>query len=148
MKIILKKDIPNLGMAGEVVNAKDGYARNYLIPKGLAEEATPSGLARAKEFEKELAKRVLAEKEKATLLAEEIKGIKIEIGMKAGENGKLFGSVTNSDIAEGLLGKGYEIDRKKIEMKENIKSLGSHEVQIKLHQDVTAKLEVEVIGLE
>lgn len=145
MKIILKKDVPNLGLAGEIVNAKDGYARNYLIPKGLAEEATPSGIAKAKEYQKAMAKRAQLEEEEARKLASDIGGLKMQIAMKAGEKGKLFGSVTGGDIAEFLAGKNITIDKKKIVMEESIKSLGSHEVHIKLHQEVVAKLEVEVL---
>ncbi len=148
MKIILKKDVPNLGLAGEIVIAKDGYARNYLIPKGLAEEATPSGIAKAKEYQKAMAKKAKLEEEEAKKLAGDIGKLKMEIAMKAGEKGKLFGSVTGGDIAEFLATKDVAVDKKKIIMEESIKSLGSHEVQIKLHPEVLAKLEVEVVEAE
>jgi len=144
MKIILKKDVPNLGFAGDVVTVADGYGRNYLIPKGLAEEATSSNLARAEEYRKERKAREQAVVEEAKEMASEIEGISMQMKMKSGEKGKLFGSVTSGDIADFLNGKGFSVDKKKVELDENIKSLGTHRVPIKLHPEVTVELEVVV----
>ncbi len=148
MKIILKENIENLGEAGQIVKVADGYARNYLIPRGLAEEATAAGIARAKEYQKTMAKKTLAEKEEAEKLTEVIQDLKMKVTMKAGEKGKLFGSVTKSDIAEFLQKNDLELDKKKIELEENIKTLGTHIVPIKIHKDVTCELEVEVLEEE
>lgn len=144
MKIILKENVDGLGGAGDLVQVKDGYARNFLIPKGLAEEATPAGMARAQEYKRAQQKKMEAAKENAKEIARKIEGIKMEVEMKAGEKGKLFGSVTSSDIAEFLQSKGFDVDKKKIVLEENIKSLGRHKVEIKLYKDVSAQLVVDV----
>lgn len=144
MQVILKENLKNLGKVGDIVSVKDGYARNYLIPRGLAINATSKNL-RALEH----AKRVVMEKAKklvntAQSLAEKISATDITIKAKAGEEDKLFGSVTAIDIAEALKEKGLEIDRKKIVIEEPIKRLGQHTVYVKLHPEVTAQLIVKV----
>lgn len=144
MKIILKENIPNLGQAGEVVKVADGYARNYLIPRGMAEEATPASMARADEYRRKQEDMEDAVRAEARELARQIEGMKMEIQMKSGEKGKLFGSVTSGDIASYLNSQGIEIDKKKVELEENIKSLGTHIVPIRLHPEVIVDLEVEV----
>lgn len=145
MKVILLEDVKNVGKKGEVVNAKDGYARNFLFPRNLAIEAIPSNL---KKLENE--KRIQAEKEKelfdeAKKLEDELAKITIVLKSKVGENGKLFGSITNKEIAENLESeKGISIDKRKFELKEAIKSVGEYSVKVKLHPKVVADLKVIV----
>ncbi len=145
MKVILKSDVKDLGRMGEVVNVKDGFARNFLVPQGLAVEASTKNV-KAFEHEKkkiqELAKKV---KVGAAGLAEKIAATKIVIKAKAGEEDKLFGSVTAMDIAEALKAEGLEIDKKKLVLDEPIKRLGEYTVAIKLHQEITAQLNVQVV---
>lgn len=148
MDIILKENVDGLGIIGEQVSVKSGYARNYLVPKGLAIAANISSV---KELEHE--KRQLARKlEKATKDAEAIKAriekVACEFTQRAGEEGKLFGSVTSMDIEAKLTAAGIEIDRKKIQMPEAIKTLGEHEVSVKLDAGVVALVKVLVKPLE
>jgi large subunit ribosomal protein L9 len=145
MKVILKNDVKDLGQAGEVVNVKDGFARNYLVPQGLAVEASTKNV---KEFEHEKKKiQEMARKVKAgaTGLAEQIAAAKIVIKAKAGEEDKLFGSVTSMDIADALKAAGIEIDKKKIQLDEPIRRLGEHTVAVKIHSEVSAQLNVQVV---
>ena len=140
MKVILLKDVKNIGQAGQVVNVADGYGRNYLIPRGLAKVATEGSLTNL-EHQKDLAKKKADQKTKAALdLKTELEANPVEIKVKAGEAGRLFGSVTSGDIADQL-----GLDKRKIELKENIKTLGVHLVTIKLHKDITATLKVKVV---
>ena len=146
MQVILKKDVQNIGEVGDLVNVKDGYARNYLIPNSLAEIATPGALAQR---ERNIA-RIKAKAEKlhqdALAAKEEIEKIeKITLSARAGESGKLFGTITTKKLSEELLAKcGMEIDKKKIQMEESIKSFGVYEVKVKLHPKVTGTLKVKV----
>lgn len=144
MKVILKEDVKNLGIIGAIVNVADGYGRNYLIPRDLAVEANPKNL---KQFEHE--KKIIlakAEKVKASArdLSEKISELSIVIEAKAGDEDKLFGSVTTMDIADAISKQGIEIDKRKIILEEPIKRLGSYDVAVKVHQDVTATVKVEV----
>ncbi|HMK55094.1 MAG TPA: 50S ribosomal protein L9 [Dissulfurispiraceae bacterium] len=145
MKVILKSDVKDLGRMGEVVNVKDGFARNFLVPQGLAAEANTKNL-KAFEHEKrkiqELAKKVMAG---ASDMAERIAAAKVTIHAKAGEEDKLFGSVTSMDIADALKASGIEVDKKKIVLEEPIKRLGDYAVTIKLHAEVSAQLNVQVV---
>ena len=136
MKVILLKDIKGLGKAGDLVNAKDGYARNFLFPKGDAIEATPGNLKKWKENkEKEAEKKDNEHKE----------AISVTLIGKAGEGGRLFGSITSKDIADALKSQHkIDIDRRKIELKDNIKSLGTTSVDVKVYPEVTARLDVNV----
>jgi len=146
MKVILQEDVKALGKKGQIVEVKEGYARNFLFPKNLAVEATDKNLKELNRQKK--IKEQKAEKEflEAKELAEKIKGITVTLQVKSGENGKLFGAVTSKDIAENLIKKHkLKIDKRKIELKENIKSLGTYEVSIKLHPKVLAELTVKVI---
>lgn len=145
MKVILKEDVKHLGKMGQIVDVADGYARNYLIPKGFVAEASTKNI---KFLEHE--KRVIQEKAKkikdsAQDVASRISSTVISIKAKAGEEGKLFGSITTMDIAEALQKEGIEIDKKKISLEEPIKRLGSYTVNIKLHTDVSAPLNIQVI---
>ena len=145
MKVILKADVKDLGRMGEVVNVKDGFARNYLVPQGLAAEANTKNV-KALEHEtkkiQEMAKKV---KSGASGLAEQIAAAKVTIKAKAGEEEKLFGSVTSMVIADALKAEGIEIDKKKIHLDEPIKRLGEYTVTIKLHSEVSAQLNVQVV---
>ncbi|MEJ6951966.1 50S ribosomal protein L9 [Natronospora cellulosivora (SeqCode)] len=145
MKVILKKDVKNIGKKGEVANVSDGYARNFLIPKGLVEEATKSTMNELKHKSK-VEKRKEEEKLKeAKELASKLEKEKFEVSVKAGENGRLFGSVTNKDIATAVKKAGYKIDKRKINLDEYIKAIGVHKVKVKIYDNVDATLTVKVI---
>lgn len=148
MKVILKENIKTLGKKDEIVNVSDGYARNYLFVKNLAEEANASNLARLQSRKDAAQYKKDVEKDEATKISEQIEKIKLVFRVKAGENGKVFGGVSSKEIAEKLE-KDYSIkvDKKKIELKETIKTLGITKVQIKLYEDVYANLKVEVLSL-
>jgi large subunit ribosomal protein L9 len=145
VQVILREDVASLGHAGDLVKVKPGFARNYLLPQGKAIVATE-----ASKRELEHQKRVIAEKvrrDRELLDAERKKydGVVVEIAAQAGEEGKLFGSVTAAQIADALVERGLEIDRRRIELADPIKSLGEHDVVVRLHRDVTATLKVNVI---
>jgi large subunit ribosomal protein L9 len=145
MKVILRDDVKNVGKMGQVIDVADGYARNYLVPRGLAVEANTKNI---KSLEHE--KRIIGEKAKkiknsAQDLANKILTITLTIKANAGEEGKLFGSVTTMDIAELLKNEGIEIDKKKIFLDEPIKRLGSYSVNVKIHPEISAQLAVEVV---
>lgn len=144
MKVILHEDVPRVGKAGEVVNVAPGYYRNFLNPRDIAVKATPQALKQFEQRKKTLEKIEGKEKEEAQKLAEELKDVTIKIEMRAGESDRLFGSVTTSDIAEKLLKKGYEVDRKQIHLSEPIKSLGEFDIEIKVHSEVTATIKLIV----
>ncbi len=145
MKVLLLKDVKGLGKAGEIKEAKDGYARNYLIPKGFAKLATPEVI---KEWQEEQARKeaeLKAELEKINKTKEKLENEKIVIKHKLGANGQLLGSVTNKEIAEVLQQKGFDIDKKQIEHK-TIKAPGIYTIDIKLGHGIHAKVEIEVEG--
>jgi len=145
MKVILVKDFPALGIAGEVREVADGYARNYLIPKGIALPATPENL-KGWELRKQALERKLAHRaEELKALAEKLEGLTLQLKAKAGSGGRLYGSITSADIAEELQRQGMEVDRRQIEMDQPIKELGSHEVTVRLGPKLAAKIRVEVI---
>jgi large subunit ribosomal protein L9 len=148
MEIILTEDVPKLGHAGDVVRVKDGYARNYLLPRGMALLAT-----RGRVRELEHKKRMIEEKDRKEIhshegFARQINALELEFDVHASEEGKLFGSVTNSDIASQLKEKGVEVDRRKIELPEPIKLVGEYSVPIRLHRQVTAEVAVKVTSLD
>ena len=144
MKIILRKDVATLGDAGEVVTVKNGYANNFLIPQGYAIRAT-EGTIRALETEKkQQARKIELQRKSARDLATKIEQLTLKVQAKAGESGKLFGTVTASDIAEALKAQGVEIDRRKITLEAPIKSLGKYEADAKIFLDITVKLNIEV----
>ncbi len=145
MKIILKEDIKKLGKMGQIVDVADGYARNYLVPKGLAVEASTKNIRSLEHEKKIIQEKARKHKDSAQDLASRISSLTLTIKAKAGEEEKLFGSVTTMDIAEALLAQGVEIEKKKIVLEEPIKRLGSYSVQIKLHPDVSVPLTIEVI---
>lgn len=148
VQIILRQDIENLGDTGDIVDVKAGYARNYLLPQGFAYEATPANLRRHEEERSHLVNRSLRDRERAEKTAQELEGVSVSLKVKAGEEGRLFGSVTSSDIASSLAEQGIEIDRHIIRLEEPIKQLGVYKVPIRLHADVQPEVSVWVIAEE
>jgi large subunit ribosomal protein L9 len=144
MEVLLREDIEHLGGRGELVKVKAGYGRNYLLPRGLAVQATPSNLKQIEQQRLALLKREAALRETAEQQAGLVRDVTLEFNRRAGEHGLLFGSVTSMDLAEALAAKGYEIDRKRIQLKDPIKELGEYEVPVRLHREVTASLKVIV----
>ena len=145
MKIILLKDVKGLGKKGDLVNSKTGYARNFLFPKELAIEATSANLKKWQEETKDKEDKVQKEKEKALKLKENIDELTIDIKGKGGEGGRLFGSITSKDIADSLKNQyKIDIDKKKIELKENIKTAGITSVEVRVYPEITASLKVNV----
>lgn len=144
MNVILKEDVKNLGRMGDTVDVKDGYARNYLLPKKLAIEASDRNLKAVEELKKQIARRLEKEKEDAKSLAQKLSVLTLTLRAKAGEEGKLFGSITTMDIEEALRGQGLEIDKKKITLEEPIKRLGSYTASVRLGPEATATLVIEV----
>ncbi len=145
MKVILQEDVKSLGKMGDVVNASDGYARNYLIPKKLAVEANVKNVKALEHEKRKLDDKAKKIKTEAQGLAEKLSSVSLTLRAKAGEEEKLFGSITNKDIAEALKGQGLDIDRKKILLEEPIKRLGSYTIGVKVHSDVTAKINVSIV---
>lgn len=147
MKVILTEEIRGLGTRGDVVTVKDGYARNYLLPKNLAREATTANLKQIEHERRKWALLAQQEKEAAQKSANAVKGVKIQIEKRVGEHGHLFGSVTANEIADALLEKGIEVDKRRIELAQPIKNIGVHEVEVRLHRDVAAQIQVEVVPM-
>jgi large subunit ribosomal protein L9 len=145
MKIILKENLKNLGHQGDILVVKDGYANNFLFPKGYAIMATPSNIKVLEENNRQGALKRTKLKTDAEAVAEKLKDVTVTIGTKAGANDKIFGSVTALQIAQVLSTKGYDIDRRKIEVGD-IKVLGTYEATVNLHRDVVVNIKVEVIA--
>ena len=145
MKVILRQDFENLGKAGEIVAVKNGYARNFLIPKGIAVNATARNMTLLKEEEKIQERQQNRERRKSEALAKQLSSVSVTIPVSVGEEDRIFGSVTTQTIAEVLKEKGFEVDRKKIHLEEPIKALGIYTVPIKLHRDVEANIRVWVV---
>jgi large subunit ribosomal protein L9 len=145
MEVILKEDVPKLGNRGEVVKVAEGYGRNYLLPKKLAIRATAANKAVIDQMKAAAVRRVAKEKGNAELLAKQFEGVSLTFSRKAGENDSLFGSVTSSDVAHELEGRGFNVDRRKIELEHPIKSLGEFNVIIKLHREVSVTIKVTVV---
>ena len=148
MEIILKQDVPNLGYTNEKINVKPGYARNYLIPKGIAILATETNKKVLAENLKQKAHKEEKIRNQADDLAKQLKNITVKIGAKAAESGKIFGSVNAIQIAQALKDQfNFEIDRKKIHVdQEHIKELGSYKARINLHKDINVEINFEVVG--
>ena len=144
MKVLLLKDVKKIGKKGEVLEVKEGYARNFLIPNGMAVEASGGALKQVEEGKKAQDRKKSKEKEEAETLSQKFGTLSLVIRHKAGEENKLFGSITSAEIADALAAKGMEIDKKKIFLDEPIRHVGRHEVKVKLHPDVTAVLSVTV----
>lgn len=144
MKVILADDVRGLGHRGETVTVKPGYARNFLFPQGVAYEATEANVRRLAEEKKKYDEKTLREKVVASEAASRVEGLTVTIAKKAGEEGQLYGSVTATDIADALAAKSIEVDRRRIELAEPIRRVGSHTVHVRLHKDVVATLTVNV----
>lgn len=147
MKVILLADVKGKGKAGDVIKVNDGFARNMLFPKGLAKEATAGNLKNLEKQKAEAAAEEAANRAKAKELAAELEKITVKIETKAGDNGKLFGSITSADIAAACKEQfGFEVDKKKINLDAPIKTAGNSELTVKLYPEVAAKLKVEVVA--
>lgn len=144
MEVILKEDVANLGHRGDVVKVADGYGRNFLLPRKLALQATLANKAVIEQMKAAAARRSATEKAQAEELLKTLDTVVLSFTRKSGENGQLFGSVTSADIAAGLQTKGFEVDRRKIQLTDPLKSLGEYTVAIKLHREVTAHVKVQV----
>ena len=147
MKVILKADIKGVGKKDEVINASDGYARNFLFPKNLAVEANAENMSKLKAKQDSAKYQKDKEKEEAIKVADKLSKILLKIKVKAGENGKIFGGVSAKEIAQALSNEyKIEVDKKKIDLKETIKTLGVHNVDIKLFEGVVGKVRIDVIS--
>ena len=145
-QVLLREDIDNLGARGEVVRVKAGYARNYLLPRRLAVEATASNVKQIEGERAALMKREAKERSTAEGQAEQLRNLTLKFERKVGEAGVLYGSVTSMDIAHALKEQGYEVDRRKIVLREPIKRFGNYNVPVRLHREVTIELPVSVLG--
>ncbi len=146
MEVILRQDIDGLGLEGDIVNVAKGYARNYLIPKGRAVEASPQNIKDLELLQKKIEVRKSKAKDDAEKLKEKIEEVVLSFSVKAGEEGKLYGSITTMDLASDLEKQGIDIDRRKIIMERPIKSLGEFELPVKLYPEVTGSLKVTVVA--
>jgi large subunit ribosomal protein L9 len=146
MEVILKEDVANLGHRGDVVKVADGYGRNFLLPRKLALQATLANKAVIETMKTSAARRSASEKIQAEEQATKLTPIVLSFTRKSGETGQLFGSVTSADVAGELAAKGFEVDRRKIQLAEPIKTVGDHDVAIRLHREVTAHVKVKVVA--
>lgn len=144
MKVILTDEVRGLGNRGDVVTVAEGYARNFLLPKELAYAATPGNVKRLEQEKRRYDVKVTKDREAAQKVADAMSGLTIVLRKKAGEHDALYGSVTTTELAEALAGKGVTVDKRRIELGEPIKRLGQHTVQVKLHRDVTVGITVDV----
>lgn len=148
MEVILNQDIVNLGYKNDIVRVKPGYARNFLLPKGLAKMATASNRKMLEENLKQAAHKLAKIKQEAEETARKLENIKLTLKAKSGTSGKIFGSITTQQVAQKLKGKGFEIDRKRIHLLEEIKYLGDYQAEIELHKEVKATLPIQVLPEE
>jgi len=143
-KVLLREDVDDLGARGEIVRVRAGYARNYLLPRNLAVEATAGNVKGIEAERAALLKKEAKERATAEGQAQQMSALQLEFKRKAGEQGALYGSVTSMDVAEALQGRGYEIDRHRIHLREPLKRVGEYTVPVRLHRDVTIDLKVKV----
>ncbi len=144
MEVILKEDVPKLGSRGDVVKVAEGYGRNYLLPRKLAIEASAANKAVIEQMKASSVRRGVKEKSDAELLAKQFDGVNLQFTRRSGENDQLFGSVTSADIAHELEHRGFNIDRRKLQLDEPLKALGEFTVPIKLHREVTTTIKVTI----
>jgi len=144
MEVILREDVKDLGAAGALVKVKPGYARNYLLPRGLAYEATEGNKRRIENERRARTAKAAAEKGEAQALAAKLATAHLKLKAKAGDGDRLFGSITTADLAEALQKAGFSVDKRRIELEHPIKSLGFHSISVRIHQDVTAEVKVTV----
>jgi large subunit ribosomal protein L9 len=145
MKVILTEDVPSLGRSGEVVEVKPGHGRNYLLPRHLAVAANEKNLRQLDHHKAVIAKKQEKAKAAAGSVADKLKATPVKIARRAGEQDKLFGSVTALDVADALAAQGVRIDRRSIHLAEPIKALGDFEVEVKLHHDIVGKIKVQIV---
>jgi large subunit ribosomal protein L9 len=148
VKVILREDVTSLGDAGAVVSVKPGYAFNFLLPRGKAILASEAKLKQLEHDKRVVAEHIARERKTLEAQRDRLSAVLLEVSVQAGEEGRLFGSVTAIQIAELMAAKGHEVDRRKIMLDEPIKELGEHEVGIRLHRDVVAKVKVKVVAAE
>ncbi|AZQ72540.1 MULTISPECIES: 50S ribosomal protein L9 [Streptomyces] len=147
MKIILTHEVSGLGIAGDVVDVKDGYARNYLVPRGFAIRWTKGGEKDVEQIRRARKIREIATIEQANEIKGQLEGAKVRLAVRAGEAGRLFGSVTQADVASAIKASGGpQVDKRRVELGSPIKTLGAHQVSVRLHADVVAKLGIEVVA--
>lgn len=146
MEVILKEDVPNLGLRGDVVKVAEGYGRNYLLPRKMAMQATAANKAVIEQMKASAARRSATEKAQAEQVAAKLQPVELTFTRKSGEAGHLFGSVTSSDIAAELAAQGFEIDRRKIQLSDPIKNVGEYTIGIRLHREVSAHIKVKVVA--
>jgi large subunit ribosomal protein L9 len=146
MEVILREDVKSLGKAGELVKVRPGYARNFLLPKGLAYEATEGNRKRILAESKARVARAAEEKSAAEAIAATLAGVSVTLARKVGEGDRLFGSITAQDIADALAKQGHAVDKRKIELEHPLKTLGAHTVPVRLHHEVQAELRVTVVA--
>ena len=144
MEVILKEDVPKLGSRGDVVKVAEGFGRNYLLPRRLAIQATSANKKVIEQMKAAALRRSAKEKAQAEELAKQFDGVSVSFARRSGEHDQLFGSVTSSDIAEALTKKGFDVDRRKIQLHEPLKTLGEFTVPLRLHKDVTTHLKVMI----
>jgi large subunit ribosomal protein L9 len=148
MEVILREDVSSLGHRGDVVKVAEGYGRNYLLPRQLAMEATPANKAVIDQMKASSVRRSAKEKAEAEQLVTQLNTVALVFERRVGENDHLFGSVTSADIAQELAAKGFNVDRRKIQLEESLKSTGEFHIAVKLHREVTAHISVTVKGEE
>jgi large subunit ribosomal protein L9 len=146
MRVILKQDIPTLGRAGDIKDVKDGYARNFLFPRGLVMNATVRSVKEKAFLEQVQSRKIAKRKKSAEELAAQLNGKEVTLQAKVGEDNKLFGSITNIQISKQLETMGFHVDRRSIALDDNIKALGNYKVQIKLHDGVNASIQLHVVA--
>lgn len=146
MRVILKQDIPTLGRAGDIKDVKDGYARNFLFPRGLVMNATVRSVKEKAFLEQVQSRKIAKRKKSAEELAAQLNGKEVTLQAKVGEDNKLFGSITNIQISKQLEAMGFQVDRRSIALDDNIKALGNYKVQIKLHDGVNASIQLHVVA--
>ena len=146
MKVILLEDVRGTGKAGDVANVSDGYARNMLIPRGLAVEATAQNIKQLEKKKEAMAKKFAEDKAAALELKKKLEEVTVEVKTKAGKDGKVFGSVTSKDIADALNQMGFDIDKKKIQLDSPIKATGMTDVNVKLFTEISGKVKVNVVS--
>ncbi|MBD5092406.1 MAG: 50S ribosomal protein L9 [Clostridiales bacterium] len=146
MKVILLKDVKGTGKKGDVVEVNDGYARNFLIKKGMAQEGTAQNVFALEQRKKALNAKIAAERAEAQAIAEKLKDVTVKVSAKCGENGgRMFGSVTSEMISEAIKQLGYDVDKKKIDTKESIREFGTFEIVLRLYPEVTQTIKIEVV---
>jgi large subunit ribosomal protein L9 len=145
VKVILREDVQKLGKSGDIVTVKDGYGRNFLLPRKMAVTANEKNVRQMKHDKEVIAARQEKLKDQAQAESQKLQAVELNFRRKVGEQDKLYGSVTSLDIAEALAAQGHRLDRRAIHLPEPIKSIGTHEVEVRLHRDITAKLRIEVV---